>query len=338
MRTALMLSLLLAVACPAASVDLGSEKPAKPAVHGAPSVPDPDVLRQGGDTILDAVPIVIGDDLDGTTTGYTDDYDEVCPYGGLTAPDVVYTFTPAASISITVDLYGSSYDTKIYLYDEDLELVACNDDYYSDWTSRLENVPVAAGGQYFLIIDGYGSANGVYTGYTEEFVPCVVECPAFIDDLEGEPPLVDGYVDDHNGGCNTAPAYPFQTIHGLGICATSGYYLNASGGPARDTDWYVFTGWGGWYDFFADAEEAMFLYLLGPHDCGSVEVIENVPIGPCAPGGMSMWVEPGTVLWFWFGPQRFWEGATYEFDYYFVPLYPDPVESHSWTEVKSLFD
>ena len=32
------------------------------------------------------------DNLSGTTLGYTDDYDEVCPYEMSTSPDVVYTF------------------------------------------------------------------------------------------------------------------------------------------------------------------------------------------------------------------------------------------------------
>lgn len=36
----------------------------------------------------------------------------------------------------------------------------------------------------------------------EPYVPCVLECPP--DSWpEGEPPLHDGYVDSHNGGCNS---------------------------------------------------------------------------------------------------------------------------------------
>ena len=54
---------------------------------------DPAVIRQGGDTIMDAVPLAIPTvDLAGTTVGYTDDYDEVCPMSpfmraGYTAQD-----------------------------------------------------------------------------------------------------------------------------------------------------------------------------------------------------------------------------------------------------------
>ena len=50
----------------------------------------PDRSRQGGDTVGDAMVI---DELPyyntGTTEGYTDDYDEECPYSGSTSPDVV---------------------------------------------------------------------------------------------------------------------------------------------------------------------------------------------------------------------------------------------------------
>ena len=50
--------------------------------------------RQGGDTdvdatVIDALPYL----MMGTTVGYTDDYDEECPYTGSTSPDVVYSFT-----------------------------------------------------------------------------------------------------------------------------------------------------------------------------------------------------------------------------------------------------
>jgi hypothetical protein len=65
-------------------------------------------------------------------------------------------------MGVTVDLFGSAYDTKVYIYDEDTALVACNDDFYSDWTSKLENVAVESGVQYFVIVDGYGGDAGEY--------------------------------------------------------------------------------------------------------------------------------------------------------------------------------
>ena len=49
--------------------------------------------RQGGEDIGTAVviPAVPFSDA-GTTAGYANDYDEVCPYTGSASPDVVYSY------------------------------------------------------------------------------------------------------------------------------------------------------------------------------------------------------------------------------------------------------
>jgi hypothetical protein len=344
MRKLLVLAMMLTLVCSAMAIDYGTERPDKPVVNYPVNIPNPDVLRQGGDTILSATPIVVPPApgqtaLIGTTVGYINDYDEICPYSGSTSPDVVYTFTPAASMFITVDMFGSAYDTKIYIYDQSLILVACNDDFYSDYTSRLENIAVAGGVQYFLIIDGYGGAAGAYNGYIEEFQPCVLECPAGAQ-IEGEPPIVDGYADAWNGGCNS-PEFgnPFQPIAGCVFCGKAGYYLNASGGASRDTDWFlIVVPSGGVLEVTGDAEEATYMFELGPQDCGTVAVVQNVPIGPCAEGTMTIVQAAGSTVWYWVGPQTFWSGDTYEYDYVLWLNLVSPVENHSWTDVKSLFD
>jgi hypothetical protein len=340
MRKLLALALMLTVVGSAMAIDYGTERPTKPVMNYPENIPNPDVLRQGGDTILSAVAITIGDLLNGTTSGYVNDYDEICPYSGSTSPDVVYTFTPSVSTGITVDMFGSAYDTKIYIYDQSLNLVACNDDFYSDYTSRLENVGVIAGVQYFLIIDGYGGAAGTYSGYTQEFTPCDLTCPAGAE-LEGEPALVDGYADAWNGGCNS-PEFgnPFQPITSGNFCGKSGYYLNASGGASRDTDWFtIVVPSGGVLEVTGDAEEATYMFELGPQDCGTVAVVQNVPIGPCTDATMTIVQAAGSTVWFWVGPQTFWGGETYEYDYVLtLNIGTTPVENHSWTGVKSLFN
>ncbi len=52
------------------------------------------LVRQGGDTMATATPITsfpfVGS---GTTVGFTNDYDTICPYAGSASPDVVYSFT-----------------------------------------------------------------------------------------------------------------------------------------------------------------------------------------------------------------------------------------------------
>ena len=72
--------------------------------------------RQGGEDMASAVPI---DEMPFNDTGNTsdnlDDYDEICPYGGSISPDVVYSYTPLNDEVLTIDLCGSSYDTKVYV-------------------------------------------------------------------------------------------------------------------------------------------------------------------------------------------------------------------------------
>ena len=135
--------------------------------------------RQGGETVDDAVAIdALPYNNTGTTAGYTDDYDEACPYTGSTSPDVVYSFTPTADAIIDVSLCGegTSYDTKVYVYENEAgalastvdlgEASACNDDECENSTtsylSFLPGVMCEAGNTYYIVVDGYGGASGNY--------------------------------------------------------------------------------------------------------------------------------------------------------------------------------
>ena len=132
------------------------------------------------------------------------------PYSRSTAPDVVYKLQVTSDVLVDIDLCGSGYDTKVYVYREDLALVACNDDSYFDglcgvYVSKIENLSLDPAVKYFLVIDGYGISAGDYVlqvGFSPP-PPCVVPCPSGAS-VEGEPPLVQDYVDNWNGGCNTA--------------------------------------------------------------------------------------------------------------------------------------
>jgi hypothetical protein len=339
MRKLLVFAMMLALVGTAMAADLGNVAPAKPDVTYPENIPNP--VRQGGDTILNAFVVSIPASTTGTTVGYFNDYDEICPYSGSTSADVVYTLTPAADVAVDIDLLGSTYDTKLYVYDQNLLLVACNDDFYSDYVSKLENVALMGGVQYFVIIDGYGGANGNYVMNIAGFEPCVLTCPAGAE-LEGEPALVDGYADAHNGGCNS-PEFgnPFGAITCPVFCGVSGWYIGASGGDTRDTDWFeVVVPADGFVEFIGDAEQPTYMFELGPQDCGSVGVIQNVIMGPCTEATMVIPGAPGSTVWFWVGPTTY-TGPVNEFNYV---LYTNltcggiAVESHSWTGVKSMFD
>jgi hypothetical protein len=339
MRKLLVLAMMLTLVGNAMAFDLGNQAGDKPVINYPQNIPGD---RQGGDTILDAVLITLPvTNMTGTTAGYNDDYDEVCPYTNSTSPDVVYTFVPDAAAGVNVDLFGSAYDTKLYMYDENLALVACNDDFYPDYTSLLENVPVVAGVQYFIVIDGYGGDFGDYLLNITEFTPCEIDCPVGAA-LEGEPPLANDYIDNWNGACNTDPVNPpFQPMGPGDFCGVTGMFL-ANGGNSRDTDWFTLEiGADGFIEFTGDAELATYMFELGPQDCNSAGVIQNVIIGPCLPGTMVVTGAPGSTVWFWVGPTTFAspDGSdVYEYDYVINVSGVVATEDHSWSGVKSLFN
>ncbi len=330
-----VITLILVVAASAAlAVDLGTTAPTKPVSHIPATPVDPEVVRQGGDTLAEAVPIPLPYVGTGTTAGFVDDYDEVCPYTGSTSPDVVYSMTPEEDALVDIDMLGSSYDTKIYVYDEDLNLVDCNDDFHPDYTSKLTQLPFVGGMLYYLVIDGYGGDSGDYLVTITEYEPCILDCPAGAQ-LENEPPLVNGYVDEWNGGCNAGGEPPFQTIASDLFCGVTGFYDSG-----RDTDWFHITiPSDGVLEVTGDAEGPTYMFELGPQDCDQVAVIQSIIIGPCAEATMTITGEPGSLIWFWVGPTTYGEGVVFEYDYV---LNLDisgstAVESHSLSAVKGLF-
>jgi hypothetical protein len=129
---------------------------------------------EGGENIATAV-VIPGTPF--TDTGFTCDniheYDEVCPYSGSMAPDVVYSFTPCADGMLTLDccLGITDYDTKLFVYQDTWTPgapYACNDDFCSapyypySYVSYL-SFPVMTGHTYYIVVDAYGSDCGNYT-------------------------------------------------------------------------------------------------------------------------------------------------------------------------------
>jgi hypothetical protein len=344
MRYMALMIALLVVTGAAAAFDLGSRQPAKP-IDSSIYTPPADSPRQGGDTIDEAIPITIPGTYTGTTEGYTNNYDEVCPYENSTAPDVVYSVTPAADITVDIDLCYSSYDTKLYIYDQNMGLVACNDDahFYKPcytYSSKLWCVALQAGATYYIVIDGYGAEAGAYLMDITEREPCALVCPPYAQ-LENEPPLIDGYQDVHNSGCD-GPVYDytFQWIMENDFCGVSGWYADAFGVQRRDTDWFLVPmNYSGMLEITGDAEYPTSVYELYPQDCGSVFVQQNMIIGPCTEETMQIHGEPGTgVVWLWVGPTSY-SGPVNEYNYVLHLNIHEPVstESHSWSSVKSLF-
>jgi len=142
--------------------------------------------RQGGDTDVDATVIdALPYSMMGTTVGYTDDYDEECPYAGSTSPDVVYSFTSTVDTAIIINTCGegSLYDTKLYVYEGAMGTlattltgdVACNDDFcensVQNYLSYIEGVVINANTTYYIVVDGYGGESRDYELSVEGMEP-----------------------------------------------------------------------------------------------------------------------------------------------------------------------
>lgn len=342
MKLLLWIASLFVLSVGAFAFELHNSLLDKPASTVVPNVPLPH--RQGGDTIATAFPIyTIPFDDTGTTTGYNDDYDETCPIDGV-APDVVYSFTPSFDMLLTVDLYGSNYDTKVYIYDEYLSVIDCNEDYYEDYVSKIEAAPLIGGSVYSIVVDGYDTAHGDYVVRVEEYTPCVQECPPG-SVLENEPPLVDGYIDDYNGGCASLPDLgyaPFQTLDSNLFCAVSGWY-ERGGEVVRDTDWFTAAiPADGFLEIRVTTALSTYLWQITHDDCDDLVSEQLLLVRPCREEMMIVNGTPGDVVQMVvspadFDPPSYHDGNEY---YYVLRSNLEPqirVESRSWSDVKALY-
>jgi len=331
--------MLLALACSSAMAVSPSNRPeAKPEgtiYEGG--------TRQGGDLISSATPIAALPYYDsGVTAGYINDYDEICPYSGSTSPDVVYSYAPAAGEAITVDLCSSSYDTKVYIYQNAVgNLIACNDDAgcgYSGWQSKVENVNLVGGNTYYIVIDGYGGASGEDVLAVTGFEPCVLICPTGAQ-LEGEPDCADNYWDTYNGGCNSQGWTDVPAAAGTNcanFCGKSGTYIY-QGLSYRDTDWMRVHAAGGTVTYTLQAEFPVLGFLFYGLTCTNLQGVSGTG-GPCTPTVMSWSAAAGTELWLWCGPSVFSGipcGTDYNYNVCGIQGGGTPVQETTWGSIKN---
>ncbi len=303
--------------------------------------------RVEGDTIED--PFVI-DDLpflgSGDTCPFAHDYDEVCPYTGSAAPDVVYRYDCTHTFMVVIDLCASQYDTKVFVYENEYihgSPIACNDDYpgcgpngYRSWLM----IQFLQGNTYYIVVDGYTSDCGVYELYIWDFITCA-PCPAHAF-VESEPECIDPENDVHNGGCNSDPPVfdylePSEDV--IDFCGTSGTY-SQGGGTWRDTDWYQI-------DLASESEIefrgiAQFSLRIGIVDgregCeGASGFYSYIDVQPCYVAEL-IEVLPAGTWWLWVGPVDFagvpcGEPYACELTGYTTVT---PVENISWSTLKAL--
>jgi hypothetical protein len=136
------------------------------------------LMAEGGENCSDPMAISALPYMD---TGYTcdnsNDYDVACSDSG-TSPDVVYRFTPASDMSVTCTLCGSTYNTKLYVWENACPGAdwLCDDDgcsppNYPD-ASIITGIQVVGGNTYYIVVDGGGSYEcGDYSLYCFEGLP-----------------------------------------------------------------------------------------------------------------------------------------------------------------------
>ncbi len=305
--------------------------------------------RAGGETIETAVVIPAIPFTDtGDTCPFADDYEEMCPYGS-NSPDCVYSFAPEANMLIDINLCLSDYDTKVFVYENDVSgFVACNDDNFACDTpnflyqSWLTDVQVYAGNIYYIVVDGYSGDCGEYVLDVHDSWDCIVDCPGDAL-LEGEVDCYDGYVDDYNGGCGSVPVV-FTSVdcsnEPITICGTGGVY--AMGGLLyRDTDWYMLT-------LDAPATVTVGVYaefppLVGLLDytsgCAGVEFYDYATPWRCEYDEVTVTLPAGETPVF--VATATWETGDECGSVYYITIdgyeCTSPVEERSWGSIKSLY-
>jgi hypothetical protein len=292
--------------------------PAK--VAGPGSLGNPPLFTdfQGGDTCATAVDLgTLPAVFSGTTIGYANDYDEVCPYTGGTAPDVVYSYTPAANMTVMASLCtpgtNTDYDTKLYVYENACPgtVAACVDDAcdapsYPYYVSEAM-VDLVAGSTYYFVVDGYGTASGNYTLGVEEIIIQDCPCPPDADLDEGamDPDCGDdpGGMDP-TGGCNTDPSGAtgfVQIACNTTICGTTSTF-----GTSRDTDWFNLNlPVADTVRVTLTSSADLFLFELGPTDCATTGLIQQLDQTNCAGTGEMVINGVAGDNWIFVGPQHF---------------------------------
>jgi hypothetical protein len=349
--TAMAVSVLLL-----ASTIISAQTPTAfpPLKHSAyANEPSPDG-RIEGDTVEECFAIPSLPFFDAASTcGFANDYDEMCPYGGLYGPDVVYCYAPPYDMCVSISLCDSYFDTKVYVYADAWSPGnpwACNDDNFDcvdppvDYTSWLPNVELLEGHTYYIVVDAYGSDCGDYALAVEEVnceEPCDVECEGV---PEGEPTCYYDYVDYYDGGCSTETylSVPISDTP-LTYCGESGVF-DSPGGMLRDTDWYLINPCGGVpITVTALAEfDVLLIFVDMRGGCANMAPYSYVQAGACEPAVLSEYLPAGQFAIFVAPDQWLPEyecGVEYSLtiEGYSEDCQPTPAEARTWTSVKAIY-
>ena len=198
----------------------------------------------------------------GDTSDNTDFLDAVCPWPGSTSPDVFYQISGDLG-EVTITTCESIYDTKTYILDSELQIIACDDDSCGETTtdtfpSRLQ-AKLKAGSTYYIAVDGYSGQSGEYTltvDASEPPEPCELSCPEGGTQNDDPCDVTDG--SDSNGGC--ADGVPYVPIAKNEVVCGSVW---ADDGD-RDQDWYGYSHEGGTLNWTVECGAPCVAFIVTP--------------------------------------------------------------------------
>ncbi len=207
------------------------------------------------DFCTDAITLVCGDVVTGTTIGAIADIAPTCGTS-VTAPGVWYTLVGDGSNTFISTCTGTTWDSKINVYSGDCNNLVCvggNDD-FCGLQSQVSFI-AQLGVNYYILVNGYNGATGDFTIDVVCLAPCVLTCsPTYTSESES-------CGADVNGGCNMAIPSFEPIACGDTICGNAWM----SGGT-RDTDWYsIDITTPGTYTFVAITQFPCSMGFVGPN-------------------------------------------------------------------------
>ncbi len=301
----------------------------------------------------------------GNTCGHVDDYDPPAGWSCFqvsAAPDLVYSYTPAVDEILFVSLAGSNYDTKLFVYDQNLDMYECDDDYWWDFnqdrTSAIPDLYCQAGRTYFIVIDGSNLNSLDPCG---DFVLDIVAseppaCDLVPGDriLENEPTIGENYYDEYNGGCVWGFMFPINSVEltatadgTLPVFANSAlYYMPDFGMDIQDYDLYsIYLGDTGIATITVQSEYRMQIVAKQPANCdAAINTFVMLTDDPCTEYTEMVFGAPGEKVWIQasalFPIPGGFEGPEFDYIMDFEGLQPGSTVSTkdvSWDSLKSLY-
>jgi hypothetical protein len=204
-------------------------------------------LSAQGDVCADATNITDGSTVTGTTVGASNQITGFCGTGDGSGGVVWYSYTPAASGTATFSLCGggTNYDSRIKVFSGTCGALVCvggNDDFCGAQSQTA--AAVTGGTQYFVVISGFGAAQGNYSLATTFLEPATNgECEDAIVVTNGET------VEGSTAGASPDVAPTCGTTNGTGGGVWYSFTPDITGnatfslcGSAFDTRIRVYTG------------------------------------------------------------------------------------------------